>query len=49
MQQPIGEGVRTPNQLWSGYGFSKSMPDFAARAKRASQNAGSISEFLDVS
>ena len=49
MQQQIGEGVRTPTQLWSGYGFSKSMPDYAARMKKAARNSGSISEYLDVS
>ncbi|XP_035224534.1 protein bicaudal C homolog 1-like [Stegodyphus dumicola] len=47
MQQPIGEGVRTPTLLWSGYGFSKSMPDFIARGKLTAANSGSISEFLE--
>lgn len=49
MQQQIGDGVRTPTQLWSGYGFSKSMPDYAARMKKATRNSGSITEYLDVS
>lgn len=48
MQQPIGDGIRTPTQLWSGYGFSKSMPDFVARMKQAGQNSGSISEYLEM-
>ncbi|XP_054720502.1 protein bicaudal C homolog 1-like [Uloborus diversus] len=49
MQQPIGDGVRTPTHMWSGYGFSKSMPDFAARAaQRQAQNTGSISEYLEL-
>ncbi|XP_055937590.1 protein bicaudal C homolog 1-A-like [Argiope bruennichi] len=47
MQQSV-EGVRTPNTLWSGFGFSKSMPDFSGRNKRPITNSGSISEFLET-
>ncbi|CAL1289727.1 unnamed protein product [Larinioides sclopetarius] len=47
MQQSV-EGVRTPNTLWSGFGFSKSMPDFSGRNKRSIANSGSISEFLET-
>ncbi|GIY49701.1 protein bicaudal C homolog 1 [Caerostris extrusa] len=46
MHQAV-EGVRTPNTLWSGFGFSKSMPDFSGRNKRVTANSGSISEFLE--
>lgn len=46
MQQAV-DGVRTPNTLWSGFGFSKSMPDFSGR-KRSVANSGSMSEFLET-
>ncbi|GFV87180.1 protein bicaudal C homolog 1 [Trichonephila clavipes] len=45
MHQAV-DGVRTPNTLWSGFGFSKSMPDFSGR-KRSVANSGSMSEFLE--
>ncbi|GFY69704.1 protein bicaudal C homolog 1 [Trichonephila inaurata madagascariensis] len=46
MHQSV-DGVRTPNTLWSGFGFSKSMPDFSGR-KRSVANSGSMSEFLET-
>ncbi|GFT02491.1 protein bicaudal C 1, partial [Nephila pilipes] len=46
MQQTVN-GIRTPNTLWSGFGFSKSMPDFSDR-RRSAANSGSISEFLEA-
>ncbi|KAG8199788.1 hypothetical protein JTE90_000881 [Oedothorax gibbosus] len=47
VRQGIGEGsgARRPNTTFSGYGFSKSMPDFTKGNKN--QDSGSISEFLE--
>ncbi|XP_015903132.1 protein bicaudal C homolog 1 [Parasteatoda tepidariorum] len=46
--QESAEGVRTPSHIWAGYGFSKSMPDFAGRRKSSTAQLGSVSEYLEV-
>lgn len=40
-QKHVPGQIRTPNQIWSGMGFSNSMPESAIRDKLKSEGVGS--------